>query len=505
MAYSLRLIVVMFVAALCLTAVLPGNSHAADAPSLVDWRTVELDDTRIIGISPNGTAIAATDFDNSRLCIYESDTLEQRTCADLSPLEARLRIDDVVWSPDSNKLALSEESFKVFIDGDLWVMDAISGELTNLTDDSVNGSIPVISADESDIDELFVDVSPTWLPDSSGVTFSRSTWRNGDWAGNAIYTVPVTGGEPELETIVTLESPGVVYFGMRWTADRSALYYSVNHPNSDDPLNGIWRVNADGLDATKLVALDPELGPPVLAGLSPDGNTVLVHYAMAAAQFRFADSHFYALLDVPSGALTPLTIRQRTDSEEPPVAWPAVLSPDGRYVLYVGRVSDPVYQVYITPVDGGDETVLVPEGLEEGAVPVGLTAPITWSNTGTVLLDTSLLSSATLLTIDTGTGATPDAAATPTATVSEDVTPASEVTETELELGAIVTVNDNDVPLRSTAGTGSQTVATLTLGTELRVLGPAVDADGFTWIPVADLSTNTVGYIRSEFISRTED
>ena len=117
-------------------------AQTTDTPQLIEQRQIEIPDSRIIALSPDGTAIAATDFDLDQLCIYEVETLAERACADLAPLEARLRLEDVVWSPDSTKLALAEESFKLFRDGDLWLMDAATGELTNLTDDGVNATHP---------------------------------------------------------------------------------------------------------------------------------------------------------------------------------------------------------------------------------------------------------------------------------------------------------------------------------------------------------------------------
>ncbi|MCC6790390.1 MAG: hypothetical protein IT336_01830 [Thermomicrobiales bacterium] len=525
----------LFVSALALSfgplAVFSDQTLAADPPRLLDQRTVVFDETRIIGISPDGGAIAAASWNYDELCVFETESMAERFCTDLSPLEARLRIDDVAWSPDSSKIALSEESFRYFIDGDLWVLDAVTGELTDLTDEGYNGEIPIFDRD-APVGDVYIDVSPTWLPDSSAVTFSRSTYRNGDWAGNAIYTVPISGGEPELETIVTLDTPGVVYFGMRWTADRSALYYTAVHPSSSEPINGIWRVNADGLDATRIVAPDDELGAPLLAGLSPDGTTLLVHYGVAAGQFGFSGPYLYALYDIPTGTLTPLT----TDAISTGAAWPAALSPDGRFVIYVTQMSDPAYQVFIRPVAGDEETPLVPDGIEAGAIPINLAAPITWSTTGTVLFPTRLLSEATLLTIDAGADATPDSRVTaeptlpavatqtaeptviaqptevpspastetapPTETVEPTATPAG---EPDLALGDVVIVNDNDVPLRAAPGTGAETIATLALGTELRVLGPPETVDGFDWVPVADLEKVVVGYVRVEFIDQAHD
>jgi hypothetical protein len=48
-------------------------------------------------------------------------------------------------------------------------------------------------------------------------------------------------------------------------------------------------------------------------------------------------------------------------------------------------------------------------------------------------------------------------------------------------------------------------VTTLTQGTELTVIAAPVEADGFTWVPVTDPATNTLGYVRAEFLSSGED
>lgn len=495
---TLRFVLVLTAAALLGFAANPPAIRAADTPRLIEQRPIEIPDSRIIAISPDGTAIAAADWDLKRLCIYEVETLAQRTCADLAPLKARLRLEDVVWSPDSSKLALAEESFKLLRDGDLWLMDAVTGQLTNLTDDGVNAGIP-LGDRKVDFDELFFDVSPTWLPDGSGITFSRTTWRTGEWAGNQIVTVPVTGGETELLTIVTLDTPGVVYYGMRWTADASQLFYSVNYPDVGNPDNGIWRVNADGLGAEKLVGADPELGPPVLGGVSPDGKTVLAYYAYAADNVGPFRQNLYALFDVATGTLTPLTI-QVPDAPEHTSIWPATLSPDGAFVLYASRFTNPEFQVFMTPVNGGEETNLVPEGLS-GATVITLTARLTWANDGTLLMGGSDPSSATLLTIEGGTDLAPVAIATPVAPIEDQATPPLASSPADLQAGATVTVNDNDVPMRAAPSTGAQTVATLALGTELTVVGPPVEGDGFTWVPVTDPATGTIGYVRIEFIT----
>jgi hypothetical protein len=202
--------------------------------------------------------------------------------------------------------------------------------------------------------------------------------------------------------------------------------------------------------------------------------------------------------DVASGAATPLL--PPPGSPQIAVVRTATLTPDGRYVLYATRLTDPNFQVFLHPVAGGADLPLVPEGLP-GATTIEPTALVTWSDDGTVLLNYDL-GKATLLTVagvalPAHPAATPFAAATPEAGLPANATPADAV----FTAGETAIVNDNDVPLRSAPGTDAQTVATLAKGTALTVIGPPVIADGFAWVPVTDPTTATLGYVRAEFLS----
>lgn len=484
-----------------LVLALPGfaPARAADAPTLADRRDVRIDGTRIIALSPDGARIAAAASDFSQLCVYDAATLAQQACADLAPLEAGLRIGDVAWSPDSTKLALAEQSFVRFVDGDLWLMDAATGDLTNLTDDGVNARIPFGDDTDVDFDALYLDVSPTWRPDGSGVTFSRTTWRKGaGLTGNVIVTVPVTGGEPTLVARVSPDIPGVVYFPMRWTAEGSQLIYSYNGTSKDDPDNGIWRVNADGSGQTKLLGPDPQLGQVTVGGVSPDGRTVLAYYAQAAMSFA-GQGPFYALLDTATGKTTPLALND-ADALHGAFVRTAALTPDGRYVLYATRLTDPDVQVWLRPVAGGADIPLVPDGLPD-AFPVDANALPAWSDAGALLLDDEV-DAATLLAVD-GVSAPAAAPASPAATPAIGVpahgTPPA-TAPTTFAPGDAVTVNDNDVPLRAAPGTDAQTVAILARGTALTVVAAPVHAGGFVWVPVTDPATGTLSYVRAEFL-----
>ncbi|CAN5835745.1 hypothetical protein BH23CHL8_BH23CHL8_11720 [soil metagenome] len=62
-------------------------------------------------------------------------------CADLAGLHAGLDSDSVRWSPDGARIAFTEAHYLVLADGELWLMDASSGALTNIDDDGYQGGI----------------------------------------------------------------------------------------------------------------------------------------------------------------------------------------------------------------------------------------------------------------------------------------------------------------------------------------------------------------------------
>src|SRR5262245_39100027 len=109
-----RIPLVLLVLALAVPAIdaVAGQETPSAGITVAEQRGIEIPDTRIISLSPDGTAIVAgkpsTGVDH--LCTYDVATLTERACADLSVLDSGLRIEDVVWSPDGSKVAFSEEA-----------------------------------------------------------------------------------------------------------------------------------------------------------------------------------------------------------------------------------------------------------------------------------------------------------------------------------------------------------------------------------------------------------
>jgi hypothetical protein len=63
-----------------------------------------------------------------------------------------------------------------------------------------------------------------------------------------------------------------------------------------------------------------------------------------------------------------------------------------------------------------------------------------------------------------------------------------------------VVTTDDGVRMRAEPSTTAEIVAELPAGTELKVTGPAGEADGFSWYPVENPETGDSGYVAADFV-----
>jgi hypothetical protein len=389
---------------LVLAAAMPAAAVDEGSPPgirLTELRRIELPDVRIVSMSPEGSSIVgvrpAVGYRRGELCTFDTATLTERGCASLTGLGNLIRLEDIAWSPDGSRLVFTEHAFRTFLDGDLWLMEAATGALTNLDDDGFEGTLPLFGDDATNA-TVTVDVSPAFTPDGRSVAFSRSTLREGQRLGNDIAIVPVEGGTPS-PIIEVSDGIGIVYLGMRWAPDGSTLYYTHGDPDPEDLRNGIWAVAADGSDAHLLAGMtDQALGAPAVAQVSPLGDQLLAWYPVAAGRMRGSDG--LSLIDTTTGAATMLTV------DDPGPARAAVqvatFSPDGTALLELTIRTQPDHQVRVRDLATSAVTPLVPEGLET-AGPVEYGIMPTWATNGTVLTTGGGdLSHATLLTLEGG-------------------------------------------------------------------------------------------------------
>jgi dipeptidyl aminopeptidase/acylaminoacyl peptidase len=374
-----------------------------DAIRLVDQREITVEDSRIISMSPDGrwlvAARPAISYRRGELCVVAVETLQDRSCADLSGLGAGLRIEDVTWSPDGERLAFSEVGLQLLVDGDLWLMDAATGELTNLDDDGFEGRIPFPAGEEDGL--ISLPVNPAFSPDGTRIAFSRSILSGGG-RGTEIAVVPAAGGAVEKLLTVDREQIGVVYFGIAWAPDGSQLYVSVQPQDRRDWRIGIWAVDADGSGASRLLVerYQETYGPTVL-DVASDGRSLLIQDPEAFGRFGGDMLPVYAVADTESGSVAPIVPIAPGAPTSSFVGW-AGFSPDGRSLLTVHRFSSPDHQVWVRAVGGAEEVVLVPDGLET-AGPVDRGIALTWATNGTAFLTGGgRLDTGTLLTIEGG-------------------------------------------------------------------------------------------------------
>jgi hypothetical protein len=395
---TLRLLLIGLLVISAGAIALPSSGRASqhDEWQVSSQTLVEIERMRPIGLSPDGRWLAYTDFGMRQLCVAEAETLALHLCADLEILESRLRIEDVAWSPDSTRLALAEESFVYYFDGDLWVLDVASGDLANVADDGYSGSVPLEPEGGA---SLAFAVAPAWFPDSTGISYSRSPWVDGDPRGNDIALISFETGHEVTLVSVSEEIPGVAYFGMAWTRDGQSLYYSV-HPFRDDSIDGgIYRFDAATGVTEHILGGTEETGDPAVLEVDATGTRMLVWYPELAGRFD-AVVEIYAMLDLETR--TAEFIEAPSRAENPLYRVGLVgFSPDGSSYLLAERIGPEDGNLWILDVETGERSLLI--GGFPGAAPMEYGMRLSWTASGRVFIPHTIGSGSMLVLTQAGT------------------------------------------------------------------------------------------------------
>jgi Tol biopolymer transport system component len=299
----------------------------------------------ILSLSPDGQWLAAAT--PQQLCIYAVATQTRQSCTPI----ARVDSHSIIWSPDSTRLAFTENAPIYLVESDLWVFDVTSGTLTNLTDDGVEQ----FKLDERD---GLLDLAPAWSPDSQTLIFSRTTFQPSG-ARTGLYRIAAAGGSPT-KVLDVLDAPLAVWHSLRWPSRGNAITYTVMGNEPQAASNGIWMAGLDGSNPQQVLGTtDPQLGPPFLVAVSPAGDQALVWYYQVASQFASTDAGvpYWSLLDTTTRAVTPLQ-KLVPDDNAPGRVVNAIFSPDGSQLLYAYRV-DNGCQLMLRDLDGNVEHTLL--------------------------------------------------------------------------------------------------------------------------------------------------
>lgn len=356
-----------------------GSSAAGDE----DQTEVRLPDTRILSLSPDGRLLAArgTAPWARELCVYEVATQTEQACADLEERQLRLSDESVVWSPDSTRIAFSEDT-RLFVDGDLWVMDVATAELTNLTEDGYEGGLFPDDSEQPD-GPINVDVLPAWAPDGRSIAFLRSPFEDGVSDGSEIASVDLASGEVSTLTSLSPDLALGVKLGPVWAPDGRRLYYSVAMPSQDD-LNGVWAYDPATGDTRQILSNDAENGPPLLVEVATTGATGLVVYPFLQNRLPPGNDAF-RLLDLDTNTVSALD--PSTDRSPSSFTTAATFSPDGAQVLY-GIAGPELVQFFVRAVADGKSQPVAP-GVE-GQPFVSALGGVFWASDGSAFVATEL-------------------------------------------------------------------------------------------------------------------
>ena len=369
-------------ASLALIAGAPPTTPADDSTT----QHVAIEGTRILALSPDGQSLVG--HTSSALCTYEVATLAERVCADLDGPGISIDDNSVVWAPDSGSVAFAETTFVTLVDGDLWTMDTTTGELANLTDDGFDGPwAGPGAADNPPSTPVHADVLPTWAPDGRSIAFSRSSAVGGESTGNEIATVDVASGEVESLVAVTTDVPGVVYFGLAWAPTGGQVYYSVAHPDPDEPQNGVWAYDVATGEAEQILPADPDKGPPALTQVAATGRSGLIFYPLLAGQGAAVQGDYFALLDLDSNVLAAVD-PTLTDAATHDLVRVVTFSPDGTRVLFgIQRLEGDMSSLQLRELPDGKPSVVA----ETDTPPIMTTVGrgLFWADDGTIFAATS--------------------------------------------------------------------------------------------------------------------
>jgi hypothetical protein len=256
-----------------------------------------------LSLSPDGSWIAGLDTEGRAFCVWNVDSMEPSCDGALPDL---VETTSLAWSPDSTAVAFSLGSVNRLVDSDIYVFEAASGTLHNLTDDDPGNTgadeVTLITPQEGIV---AIDRFPAWSPDGDSLVFARTLWGDADAAGVSMMTIPLAGGEPEERAVIEASAALPVVGPMIWRADETILF-STRHPDPQNEMNGLWMLQPGG-SLTRL--LDGTAGSgitePVIADIATDGQQASVYSRLESLESLGQAPGIFFHVDLDNGTATP--------------------------------------------------------------------------------------------------------------------------------------------------------------------------------------------------------
>ncbi len=217
-------------------------------------------------LAPDGSRFAY--IKGRELCLYSLEG-EKGNCAGFED-DIHIDLDTVRWSPDSSKLAFSEDFLITFRDSDIWVYDTETNTISDMTP-MPNRELKLLSNDDPNA-EFTIDMIPQWSSDSQSIYFIRYIFHQlGDGEPN-FYKVNIKD-----KTTKEVAPSGTHFafsvYGFALSPDDSKIAYNLDTRGSEK--DGNWFLDLITKES-KFAAAAVQDTAPWSYQFSPEGNLLLV-------------------------------------------------------------------------------------------------------------------------------------------------------------------------------------------------------------------------------------
>lgn len=279
-----------------------------------------------VALSPNGENITWLEVSNSEICTHAFETGETNCL--VIPWEdgyfGSTTYPDwyISWSADSQYIAFSRHPFGTYLfDTDLWLFDSGKGEIRNITEDGIT-----IFTESSES----VDFYPVWNPQNGTLYFQRATVEAQDLHPKSLsmYALEPPYNQAPVKVAdldefyayaqsVALSPDGQKMAMYLYDSDMSMITPDIR--NYDDTDNGVYILDVETAEMTKVVGLDDLLGEMPAAATawipgtrtsstawSPDGEGLVTGGKAISDDGTLMAVNFY-YLDIESKGVIPLS------------------------------------------------------------------------------------------------------------------------------------------------------------------------------------------------------
>jgi len=329
-------------------------AHGAGAPRIDSHLLVNVASANLLQVSPNGALEAIVDA-SGKLCVYSTTAWTLVRCAEA--LTRTIDTANVAWSPDSTRIAFTENWAEYAIESDVWLFSVATGKLVDLTDDHAFGNLLVPRPDGV---TALTDGVPAWSPSGDAIYFTRTV---GKQQSTEIYRVPAAGGAAKLIANAVPDQRYAISFGMLVPRSGQNVVYTLGYYDPNDLASGLYVVRILDGHVNRAIKPDAKFGTPYLLGVTPDGALALVYYPFGlglSGPSQLGVSYF-ALANLRSSVVTPI-VPQGVDSRGFHSPSAAVLSPDGSKLLYVYRTSKDLTRIVLRNLHTNTEQLLSYDG-----------------------------------------------------------------------------------------------------------------------------------------------